>query len=783
MNPTHRTRYLLVAVGAILLVLLAGCSGATDSKSTPADSGAPVVEQHFDPTAQRTALPSKSLTLAPDWQPPMPTRTQPSKLKARVEHPKHWGVPTRNVGPHPSDAELHAVTFMPVHLRPVPGTSTSPETDTLAAALQEPWGDGRRLQALERFLETYPSSRWAAVLHMILAKLSFQDGYFQAALAHWTAAWDVAKGGDDVVSKRFANLALAEAATMNARIGRQAEVEALLEEARKRKLTGPARSKMSSVTEGAWMMRNRPGESFRCGPYAVLNVAREQKANLGKSATSFLEKHQSPPKGFSLPEVYRMSAELGLKLQIAKREVGAPIIVPAVVHWKLNHFAALLREADRKLLLKDPTFGEDTWIKSAAIDREASGYFLVPAGPLPHGWSKASLADTAEIYGKGFTHAIEVGREAKYDIKAGGVCQTLDHPTAGSAMASYQFHVLEASLHVEDTPIGYSAAYGPDVRVEVDYNERDSTQGANESPFGSFTTNWVSFAAASTSIQIAEGGGGSVSVSTITIPGVDPGNPMTGQILTGPYDGGKYSLSSPDGSVTYYEQTIGDPDSGNPTAYMSRIVDPQGNEVAIEYDTTDPTKIHRIIDATGLPTEFHYDYPGEDHLVTSVEDPYGRTATFTYTPVEGELYLQSTQDPYGIVSSFTYNDVGQLVAMTTPYGTTTFNVVADEFDSTGALLVRSLSATDPLGQTERVEFNISPATGIPGTLEGHAAPRLEGAVSYDSSYNNYRDSFYWDKLLTKMAPGDYVQAHRYHWLHLDEKYRLRCSVERAPSRQ
>src|SRR5262249_46904032 len=128
---------------------------------------------------------------------------------------------------------------------------------------------------------------------------------------------------------------------------------------------------------------------------------------------------------------------------------------------------------------------------------------------------------------------------------------------------------------------------------------------------------------------------------------------------------------------------------------------------------TYPTRIHQLVDASGLATVFHYDYSGEPYLVTSIEDPYGRDATFAYTSVGGKLRLQSIEDPFGIVSSFTYSDAGEIVAMTTPYGTTTFNL-SPPYISTGHNLIRYVEATDPLGQTERVEYNTALGiTGVP----------------------------------------------------------------------
>lgn len=104
-----------VALAYACVLTLFGCSGVGDSARSGPDAGQPSASEQgrFDPTVPRTPHRSKSLTLAPDWQPPNPTRTLPGRLKPRVRPSKHWGAPTRIVGPHPSDAEIRAVSFLP----------------------------------------------------------------------------------------------------------------------------------------------------------------------------------------------------------------------------------------------------------------------------------------------------------------------------------------------------------------------------------------------------------------------------------------------------------------------------------------------------------------------------------------------------------------------------------------------------------------------------------------------------------------------------------------------
>jgi RHS repeat-associated protein len=757
-----------------------GCSGGSDSSSAPAGAPADATEQTaHDPTVRREPKESKSLTLSSDWQPPAPTRTRPAQLKARVVPSKQYGVPTPTLGPRPSDAEFGAVTVFPEPLRPVPGASSDVETEALALAFRAESDDDRGIDALERFTEAYPQSRWTPGIHLNLGTISYSTGYFQDALSHWKSAWELAKQGEDGTSQQIANQALAEYARMNARLGRTTELQELLKEAEGRTFMGDARVKIEGAVEGLWTMQHRPGVAFLCGPYAVSNVAQALRPDWAKKATAFVDKIQSPVTGFSVSEVHRMSAELGLELQIARREPGAVVIIPAVVHWKLGHFGALVRESDGRFRLQDPTFRNDVWLSQQALDREASGYFLVPAGALPSGWTRATAAEVSHIYGKGYTDNLNGGDTGPEDHQSGGggpgpgpgPCVPEDGGGGAELqMATYRFHTLLASLHIEDTPVGYAAAVGPDVRVRVAYNQREANQPSTMdfTNFGpQFVSNWVSYlidnpSSPSADIGLRKRGGGSEVHGSFNATtqafGIER---KTGSVLYR-LTANTYKKVYPDGHQEFYEQYIGTSGTAR-KVFLTRIVDPQGNEVALEYDSTYPARIHQIVDATGLPTVFDYDHPSNPYLVTSIEDPFGREGTFTYTSAAGQPRLQSIEDPDGIISAFEYSAAGEIVKMTTPYGTTTFNLSAPSL-IIGENLIRYVEATDALGQKERVEFIFSAMV----TSEGASLePPLPSAsvVNFTNNYNQHRNSYFWDRLQMKLAPGNYQKAHRYHWVH------------------
>ena len=248
--------------------------------------------------------------------------------------------------------------------------------------------------------------------------IAYDTGYFSEALNHWKAAWELTKGKTDADSIAIANRAIAEYAKMCARVGRKDDLAAVFEETKGRTFQGTAKVLMGNAREGYWSMLNRSGIAYRCGPYALTNVAAELLPDSESACAAFLEEVVSPDTGFSLSEVQAMSEELHLNLQMARRSAGAPVMVPSVVHWKVGHYGALVREMNGKYLLKDPTFGNETWMSANAIDQEASGFFLVPSGELPKGWSVAAQSDASTIYGKGHSGSGGEGETAQNDQKA-----------------------------------------------------------------------------------------------------------------------------------------------------------------------------------------------------------------------------------------------------------------------------------------------------------------------------------------------------------------------------
>src|SRR5687767_11061293 len=146
-----------------------------------------------------------------------------------------------------------------------------------------------------------------------------------------------------------------------------------------------------------------------------------------------------------------------MNYQVAFRSLGAEVILPAVVHWKVGHYAALIARDGALLRAEDPTFGtQKVWLSDDALDDESSGYFLVRPGPLPPGWRTVSDAEAEQVWGKGTTNKSDPDSTTEYDETANPRCKRLGMPTLN-------VHLLLASVHIEDTPLGYTPPVGPPI--------------------------------------------------------------------------------------------------------------------------------------------------------------------------------------------------------------------------------------------------------------------------------------------------------------------------------
>jgi len=649
----------------------------------------------------------------------------------------------------PEDAELRKVPLFLEPLAPMEQPSVEGENKALARALEA--FSARTIKGdtstLEKFVETFPKSRWNAALFLNMGLYQYNSGAFSQALHSFEKAWELSKSAKNRPATFIRDRAAAEAGRMNARLGNRAWLDKFLPETEGMDISGTAGEILTNTREATFIMHNSPEKGFMCGPYALLNILPQ---DIPADVREAIRRPQSTDQGTSLALVLNLSKKTGQEYQAAYREPGAETIVPCVVHWSVGHFAALVSKKEGGVISRDPTFGDEILISNSVLDREASGYFLVPAGPLPSGWRKVGAEEAATIWGKGVTNGKDEDetRNCSEKSKSDG-CST--------PMASYNIHAMLVSLTISDTPVRYTPAYGPPVTFKVTYNQRDVAQPDSKSYSNlgpKWSHNWLSYIIpGSWSATVVERGGGSVNFDGLNIvTGLFSFDQLTASTLKGPWVGGsqagfRYERTFADGSKQIFDTPFGP--LGSEYIMLTKIVDPQGYETTLSYDTN--ARLTGITDAAGNTTHLSYE-DGSDYKIKTVTDPFNRTAYFSYDALGR---LESITDPELIVSQFSYEGNGTFInALTTPYGTTWFFKGESEQD-------RWLEIYDPEGNTERVEYRgTTPHIGY-----GESDPIGTIPAGTDTNFLIYRNTFFWDKKAYAEGRGDYTKAHIFHWLH------------------
>ena len=246
-------------------------------------------------------------------------------------------------------------------------------------------------------------------------------------------------------------------------------------------------------------MQNRPEIAFRCGPLALHRI----KLNVDPQnpGTELIHESASTQKGFSLAQVEELSQQLGLHFQMAFRQQDATFIVPCVVHFKVDHYAALVRQEGERYLLQDPTFGKDVWVTRAALEAGTSGYALIPAGDTGTRLANRGGARRAIPSGGKGKHLAMIqsrtGRVTRARRQEGNSCPKEEGEEGGcKGLAVSRVHLMLVSLNIIDEPVGYAPPVGPAVRFTVRYNQRDAFQPAifTYSNFGpKWTFDWLAY--------------------------------------------------------------------------------------------------------------------------------------------------------------------------------------------------------------------------------------------------------------------------------------------------
>jgi len=663
----------------------------------------------------------------------------------------------------PLTAEIQAAHFAEPLVRTAPTTTAEDQGLVLALAAYETRTAPDDVGRLTAFLSTYPHSGWAPALLTNLGIIYLHYGYFSRALDAWQRAWQEGSNALDPQAKRLVDGAVGRLAALDANLGHIDQLAVLLKEIAHRPISGSATEAVQTAAETLRLVGNKDAHLFNCGPEALRALLRA--LGVTGSQVDSLQFYHPGPNGTNLAEVAQLADKAKLQYRLVFRQPGQPVPLRAIVHWKVGHFAAIVGQTNGRYHVEDPVFpGQQLWVTPAALDQEASGYFLVPAQvATASGWRAIPATEAASVWGKGGTTGPQPGAPGPQDPPAD------PPPGCPTGMCGYNIGESTVSLTLVDNPVGYTPPIGPSAKVQITYNQREDSQPANFSFFNisqKWTLNWLSYVtddpnSPGASVTRYLSGGGSYSYTGY--------NSSTGQFAAQNNDGSVLVLSSAspitykrqlaNGSVEVYAQSNGAP-MGTRLIFLSQIIDPQGNTLTLNYDNQ--LRLTSLTDAVGRLTTLTYGLPSEPLLVTQITDPFGRSASLTYDASER---LSSITDVLGLTSSFTYDAYSLVNSMTTPYGTTTFAYTAP--GTSGPPLY--LQVTDPLGFNEREEWLEPAPPSVPPT--DPAVPQGM-PLPPKNDYFQFRDSFHWDKNAyvvagcTPTGGCDFSKARDRHFNHL-----------------
>ncbi len=502
----------------------------------------------------------------------------------------------------------------------------------------------QQLADVEQYIVENPDGEFTPGLRVELGQFYRGRGRYSKALEHWRAAWVVCAPYGDGNGKLLADRALVRLCTLLQSLGRVEELTPLITAHQFRVLADPAITQTWVRTCEAFAhLRRQPELAYRCGPLALFNVARR----LDGSVRVDLRHQASPETGFSLAQLQTLADTRNLGLITAFRERGR-LPVPAVVHWREDHYAAVVTEQDGQYLVEDPTFKGAVWMDGETLFAEASGYFLIAANLLPDGWRRVTAQEAAGVFGKGWPDLIddEDGPGCGSDGGGGGgrlggteCCEDggggsgTGSGTNACGMAAWRVHEPNLNLEVWDIPLHYRAAYGPDFVLKLQWRQRNTQ-----------THNWTKLDDAWQTDLIAEAYypmNVTTGEATMTTAAGDSyfrrlhfpsGSSVTDlHHLTGSWakrtvvgsDVTRIDIHHRNGSVETFE-----PVAGNWGWYhiVSRA-DATGKAMTFAYDSY-WQRLSKVTLADGTEFDFAYADTGRPNRITSISGPNGRTVSF-----------------------------------------------------------------------------------------------------------------------------------------------------------
>ncbi len=715
------------------------------------------------------------------------------------DRPSSPGAKETSFTPKPSESGLVAS----LSVIPAEGTlSGSPLTDrtgipsSILEILSQPI-EALDRTALDAYLRSDQGAPFTGPVLLRLGKELYSAGCYSESLSTFETAWVnvLSRTPEHWAEQKLIAEIGANLGALYARLGRTAELQALLIKMENRPVEGAETLAFTNLRQALEGMTQFPEHAFKCGPLALgkvfttLNPTSDEPSRIAEIA--------SPRTGFSLAEVVALGAEISFPVKAVQPAQGT-IPVPSVVHWRSEHYAAITRVHEGRYLVEDPTFQRSVWMSPEALLRESSGFFIVPVPHVDPSWALASTAQAASTFGKGAPSQSDSDDQGGDEDE--GKCEGL--PRAG-------FNNFYAALTLRDMPLFYTPPVGPAVEVELTYfdaSNYDNATAQHGHPGKKWILGWIrhievpQLNTAGATFRIVRSNGKTEKFQGVTANGAltvaQPGLHTRSRLTpTGGVAGApltSISRSLPDGSTETYGYLAANGDAQafgaivgggtqNSKLYLAAVTDPQGNSIRFRY-VTGTAKLKTIVDAIGQETTVFYsnsaDGLGADdparRLISAIRDPFGRSVLFRY---DAQERLTSLTDAVGLETTFAYavpTTPDFISSMTTPYGTSSF-----------AKSGTTLTLTDPEGLQEKVSFAFSrqgiALAGVSGTSALTAeTPSTPGITVANGQlyfgYLYYGTTLYWDKKTMRMFGDQPDKAHQTRWAQQSSSFSVLTGV-------
>ena len=275
----------------------------------------------------------------------------------------------------PTNAELSNAHVFPEPLIPMPRGTTPAENRAFARALRQ-YAESQRSEQvapLLQFVSQFPQTAWKASLLANLGTVYRSTGYLSRAFNAWELAWSEANGETEPRARAVADFAIGEWFELSHKLGRPTKVVERLQEVAGRNVAGRAGQKIALAKEGVSVTRV-DHDVLASGAAAVESVLAFQAYDQhGTHVANAAFRHSLDAGG----HVARRGEGARRKPGFAGKWCFGPparLSTPAIVHFRADHYVAIVKAERGEYLVIDPAMGGQIWMSCEALEDEGSGY-------------------------------------------------------------------------------------------------------------------------------------------------------------------------------------------------------------------------------------------------------------------------------------------------------------------------------------------------------------------------------------------------------------------------